>query len=117
MQGTVINNFSLVAPFVQTVYFYEQATTGPCFVQDDFLLTINPSPQISQRPISFVTCNQSTVLDDLEFGEYYKFPGGPSSTNPILPAGFVISNNDAASDNYEFFVYAGSAIVGNTFFQ
>ena len=102
---------------LQTIYFYEKAATGTCYVQDDFQLTIYASPQISQRPISVVTCNQSFVLDDLEFGEYYKFQGGPSNTNPVLSPLSIISANDTGFQYSEIWVYANSSNSLNTCFQ
>jgi hypothetical protein len=53
----------------------------------------------------------------LQFGEYYKFPGGPSPTNPILPPGFVIPSNDVGLPYCEIYVYAGSWDTLNTCFQ
>jgi hypothetical protein len=28
----------------QTIYFYDKSAVGPCYVEDNFLITVNPSP-------------------------------------------------------------------------
>jgi hypothetical protein len=58
-----------------------------------FLITINPSPAIDARPIEVLKCDANFVLDDLGNGEYYEFAGGPSSTNPVLEPGLVITTS------------------------
>jgi hypothetical protein len=68
----------------QTIYFYDKSAVGPCYVEGNFLITINPSPAIDARPIEVLKCDANFVLDDLGNGEYYEFAGGPSSTNPVL---------------------------------
>lgn len=75
----------------QTIYFYDKASTGPCYVEEDFLITINPSPKIDARPVEVIQCGQAYLLDDLSIGEYYEFPGGPTPTNPILPPGYPLT--------------------------
>lgn len=119
LQGALIyNNTNL--PLVQMLYFVDQSTTGPCYVEEAFQLTINRKPKISERPISVVRCNQTFVLDNLQFGEYYEFQGGPSASNPnpILPQGTVIATNNPATPGYkEIWVYSGSADPLNTCFQ
>ncbi|MFV8368082.1 choice-of-anchor L domain-containing protein [Flavobacterium sp. LB2R40] len=91
----------------QTMYFYNQATTGPCFVEEEFLITINKSPLVDAKPVEVIRCGQSYVLDDLKNGEYYEFAGGPSSTNPILPAGTVLTTSKT------IYVYA-AAVAPNS---
>jgi hypothetical protein len=39
---------------------------GPCYVEGNFLITINPSPAIDARPIEVLKCDANFVLDDLE---------------------------------------------------
>jgi hypothetical protein len=60
----------------QTIYFYDKSAVGPCYVEGNFLITINPSPAIDARPIEVLKCDANFVLDDLN-GEYYEFAGGP----------------------------------------
>jgi hypothetical protein len=76
----------------QTIYFYDKSAVGPCYVEGNFLITINPSPAIDARPIEVLKCDANFVLDDLN-GEYYEFAGGPSSTNPVLEPGLVITTS------------------------
>jgi hypothetical protein len=76
----------------QTIYFYDKSAVGPCYV-GNFLITINPSPAIDARPIEVLKCDANFVLDDLGNGEYYEFAGGPSSTNPVLEPGLVITTS------------------------
>jgi gliding motility-associated-like protein len=87
----------------QTMYFYDKASTGPCYVEENFLITINPSPLIDARPIEVLKCGQNYVLDDLTNGEYYEFSGGPSPTNPILPPGYILATSKT------IYVYAAAA--------
>jgi gliding motility-associated-like protein len=77
----------------QSIYFYDKATVGSCYVEDSFLITINRSPAIDARPIEVIKCGDNFVLDDLTNGDYYEFSGGPSPTNPILPAGNIITTS------------------------
>jgi gliding motility-associated-like protein len=77
----------------QTIYFYDKAPVGSCYVESSFLITVDPSPLVDARPIEVLKCNQSYFLDDLKNGEYYEFSGGPSATNPILPAGYEIKTS------------------------
>lgn len=77
----------------QTIYFYDKASIGSCYVESSFLITINPSPLVDARPIEVLNCNQSYTLDDLTNGEYYEFSGGPSITNPVLPPGYEIKTS------------------------
>jgi gliding motility-associated-like protein len=86
----------------QTIYFYDKAPTGSCYVESSFLITIDPSPLIDARPIEVLKCNQSYFLDDLKDGEYYEFSGGLSATNPILPAGYEIKTSK------KIYVYAAA---------
>ncbi|WP_369753226.1 choice-of-anchor L domain-containing protein [Flavobacterium sp. WC2409] len=91
----------------QTMYFYDKAASGSCYVEEKFLITVNPSPLIDARPIEVIKCGQNYVLDDLANGEYYEFPGGPSPTNPILPPGYILSSSKT------IYVYA-AATAPNT---
>lgn len=77
----------------QTIYFYDKALVGPCYVEASFLVTVYPSPPVDARPIEVLKCNESYFLDDLKDGEYYQFSGGPSATNPILPPGYEIKTS------------------------
>lgn len=77
----------------QTMYFYDMAATGTCYVEEKFVITINPSPLIDARPVEVLKCGENYVLDDLVNGEYYEFSGGPSAANPILPPGYTISSS------------------------
>ncbi|MEC5166314.1 gliding motility-associated-like protein [Flavobacterium sp. PL11] len=77
----------------QKIYFFDKFATGTCYVEEDFIITINQSPPIDARPIEVVQCGQSYVLDDLINGEYYEFSGGPSPTNPILIPGTIINSS------------------------
>jgi gliding motility-associated-like protein len=88
----------------QTIYFYDKAPTGPCYVESSFLITVNPSPLVDARPIEVLKCNESYFLDDLKDGEYYAFSGGPSDTNPILPAGYEIKTSTT------IYVYAAASL-------
>ena len=91
----------------QTMYFYDKASTGSCYVEENFLITINPSPLIDARPIEALKCGQNYVLDDLTNGEYYEFSGGPSPTNPVLPPGYILTSSKT------IYVYA-AATAPNT---
>ncbi|WP_426092238.1 choice-of-anchor L domain-containing protein [Flavobacterium sp. DSR3-2] len=77
----------------QKMYFYDKAVSGPCYVEEEFLMTINKSPVIDAKPVEVIRCGQSYILDDLRNGEYYEFAGGPSPTNPVLPAGTVLTTS------------------------
>jgi gliding motility-associated-like protein len=87
----------------QSMYFYDKASTGSCYVQEKFLITINSSPRIDARPIEVIKCGQNYILDDLVNGEYYEFSGGPSPTNPVLAAGHVLTSSKT------IYVYAAAA--------
>jgi gliding motility-associated-like protein len=91
----------------QTMYFYDKDPTGSCFVEKQFLITINPSPVIDILPAEVIQCGQAYLLNDLRNGEYYEFSGGPSPTNPVLPAGYAITSSKT------IFVYA-AAVAPNT---
>ncbi|WP_298147672.1 T9SS type B sorting domain-containing protein [Flavobacterium sp.] len=103
--------FPITTPGVTTLYYYKQGAAAGCFVEEEFTVTVNQSPQISPRPQEVIRCNQPFVLDNLAFGEYYDNPGGPSASNPVLPEGFEIT-----SDN-TIYVYSSSSEPGNTCFQ
>lgn len=75
----------------QTIYFYDKAATGPCYVEEQILIKINPAPPIDTKPAVVAICNGTYTLGDLINGEYYEFPGGLSPTNPILPPGTIIT--------------------------
>jgi hypothetical protein len=61
--------------------------------RNNFLITVNPSPAIDARPVEVLKCDANFVVDDLGNGEYYEFAGGPSSTNPVLLPGLVITTS------------------------
>lgn len=86
----------------QTIYFYDKAITGTCYVEEDFIITIFPSPLVDAKPVEVLQCNQSYILDDLTNGEYYEFSGGPSPSNPVLPAGYEIKTSK------DIYVYAAA---------
>jgi gliding motility-associated-like protein len=98
-------------------YYFKEAGTGGCYVEEPFLLTIYSTPAISQRPPLVQRCNQAYVLDDLAFGEFYKNPGGLSASNPVLPALTSLTINDPGQEYNEIFAYAGSTQAGNACFQ
>ncbi len=78
----------------QTLYFFDALSSNPsCFVEEQFIVNIDSSPLIDARPVEEIRCNTNYVLPDLVNGEYYANPGGPSSTNPILPPGTPINSN------------------------
>ncbi len=77
----------------QTLYFYDKASSGPCYVQAKFVITIYKSAPIDAKPREVIKCGSSYILDDLKKGEYYEFPGGPSPTNPILRPGTVLTSS------------------------
>ena len=77
----------------QTIYFYDKAATGPCYVEENFVITINKSPLVDARPVEVLKCGQNYILDDLRNGEYYEFSGGPSATNPVLPPGYILTSS------------------------
>ncbi len=91
----------------QTMYFYDKEPKGSCYVQEDFLITINKSPLVDAKPVEVIQCGQPYILDDLKNGEYYEFPGGPSPSNPILKAGYKLTSSK------NIYVYA-AAITPNT---
>jgi gliding motility-associated-like protein len=91
----------------QTIYFYDKALIGSCYVESSFLITINSSPLVDARPVEVLNCNQSYFLDDLTNGEYYEFSGGPSIKNPVLPPGYEIKKSK------NIYVYA-AATMPNT---
>ena len=91
----------------QKMYFYDKDPTGPCYVEEDFLITINKSPAIDPKPVEVIRCGQNYILDNLINGEYYEFAGGPSPTNPILPPGTVLTSSKT------IYVYA-AATAPNT---
>jgi hypothetical protein len=57
------------------MYFYDKASTGPCYVEKSFLL-LYPYQAIDARPVEVIQCRQAYVLDDLSNGEYYEFLEG-----------------------------------------
>ncbi len=77
----------------QTIYFYDKAPTGSCYVEEHFLITINNSPLIDSKPVEVLKCGENYVLDELMNGKYYAFSGGPSSSNPELPLGTIITSS------------------------
>ncbi|MFE3846765.1 choice-of-anchor L domain-containing protein [Flavobacterium sp. LB3P45] len=77
----------------QIMYFYDKATSGTCYVQEEFLITINKSPAIDAKPVEVIRCGQNYILDNLINGEYYEFAGGPSPTNPVLPPGTILTTS------------------------
>lgn len=86
-----------------TIYYVEKdPTDSTCFVQDSFVVTVYPSPLVDAKPREVVTCNTTYVLDNLTNGEYYQSAGGPSGTNPILPAGYVFPQNTGATTIYVY---------------
>ncbi|WP_074724388.1 T9SS type B sorting domain-containing protein [Flavobacterium frigoris] len=91
----------------QRMYFYDKAVTGPCYVEENFLITINSSPKIDAKPVEVVQCGRAYILDDLNIGEYYEFPGGPTPANPVLPPGYELTSSKT------IYVYA-EAIAPNT---
>jgi gliding motility-associated-like protein len=91
----------------QLMYFYDKAPTGTCYVEKEFVITINKSPAIDAKPVEVIRCGQNYILDDLRNGEYYEFAGGPSPTNPVLPPGTVLTTSKT------IYVYA-AAIAPNT---
>jgi gliding motility-associated-like protein len=91
----------------QIMYFYDKTATGSCYVEEQFLITINNSPLVDAKPVEVIECEQAYVLDDLVHGEYYEFAGGPSPTNPILPPGYTITSSKT------IYVYA-AATAPNT---
>lgn len=93
----------------QTIYFYDKAPVGSCYVENSFLITVNPSPKVDARPTDVLKCNQSYFLDNLNNGKYYEFPGGPSATNPVLPSGYEIKTSK------KIYVYAGSVLPNTCF--
>jgi gliding motility-associated-like protein len=91
----------------QTIYFYDKSAVGSCYVEGNFLITVNPSPAIDARPVEVLKCDANFVLDDLKNGEYYEFAGGPSLTNPVLEPGLVITTSK------RLYVYAAAAAPNN----
>lgn len=91
----------------QTIYFYYKAPNSSCYVEESFLITINPSPKVDAKPVEVLKCGQNYVLNQLTNGKYYEFSGGPSPTNPELPSGYVISSSKT------IYVYA-AAVAPNT---
>jgi gliding motility-associated-like protein len=87
----------------QLMYFYDKAPIGTCYVEKEFVITINKSPAIDAKPVEVIRCGQSYILDDLRNGEYYEFAGGPSPTNPVLPPGTVLTTSKT------IYVYAAAA--------
>ena len=87
----------------QTMYFYDKAATGPCYVEEQFIITIYKSPKVDAKPVEVIKCGQPYILDNLTNGEYYEFAGGPSPTNPILPPGYAITSSKT------IYVYAAAA--------
>jgi gliding motility-associated-like protein len=105
----------------QTIYFYDKAPIGSCYVEASFTITVYPSPIVDARPVEVLKCNESYFLDDLKNGEYYEFPGGPSETNPILPPGYEIKASKkiyvyaaATSPNTCISEYSISVVIVNT---
>ena len=91
----------------QKMYFYDKDRTGPCYVEEDFLITISKSPAIDPKPVEVIQCGQNYILDNLINGEYYEFAGGPSPANPVLPPGTILTTSKT------IYVYA-AAIAPNT---
>ncbi|AXG74056.1 hypothetical protein DVK85_07270 [Flavobacterium arcticum] len=84
----------------QTVYIYAVSTTNPaCNDQEDFLVTINPRPELSFIP-DVVACSSYTLPDTLpSYADYYT---GSSGSGTLLPAGTVLTTDQA------IYVYAVS---------
>ncbi|RTY80795.1 T9SS type B sorting domain-containing protein [Flavobacterium sp. LS1P28] len=91
----------------QIMYFYDKATSGPCYVQEEFLITINKSPAIDAKPVEVIRCGQNYILDNLINGEYYEFAGGPSPTNPVLPPGTILKTSKT------IYVYAPATVTNS----
>ena len=104
----------------QTVYFYDKAPTGTCYVQETILIKINPAPPIDTKPAQVAICNATYTLGDLVNGEYYEFSGGLSPTNPILAPGTVIAasktiyiRSEAIAPSTCFKEYSVEVIIDN----
>ncbi len=95
----------------QTIYFYDKAPTGPCFVEEDILITVHPSPPIDARPLEVIKCNEIYHLDPLTNGHYYALPGGPTVADQVL-----LDNTNITEDK-TIWVYSGSTNPLNTCFQ
>lgn len=94
----------------QTLYFYDKATSGTCYVQAKFRITIYKSAPIDAKPREVNNpCGTTYMLDDLVNGEYYEFQGGPSPTNPVLPPGTVLTSSKT------IWVYAAPALPNYCF--
>ena len=91
--GTGIN-YPVGTPITksQKIYFFDKHTSNKCNTKKGFQVTIKPSTLLDAKPVEVLSCGKSYILDDLKNGEYYEFPGGPSSTNPVLPPGFEIKS-------------------------
>lgn len=95
----------------QTIYFYDKAATGTCFVENDIVITINPSPPIDARPIEVIRCNTTYTLDPLTNGHYYALQGGPGVSGQTLLDGATLTASQPV------WVYSASPTPGNTCFQ
>jgi len=104
-------NFPITS--TQTIYFYDKAPTGPCFVEEAILITVNSSPAIDARPVEVIRCNTSYTLDPLTNGNYYKLQGGPTVAGQLLLDGTTINTPGLTT----VWVYAASTETGNTCFQ
>jgi gliding motility-associated-like protein len=94
-----------------TWYFYDKAPTGPCFVEEEFTVTVHQSPAIDARPVEVIRCNDIYHLTPLANGHYYKLAGGPGVAGQVL-----LDDTDITTDQ-TVYVYAGSDDPANTCYQ
>lgn len=81
----------------QTIYFYDALPGNPaCFVEASFLVTVEPEPQLDVVPQPQPICNGTYTIPALTNGAFYYNAGGPSGSNPAIPAGTVITTTGGA---------------------
>jgi gliding motility-associated-like protein len=102
--GTVITT-------TQPIYVYAASTTTPvCWSQNDFMVTINAAPAITNPGDQF-PCT-AFVLPALAAGQaYYTAPDGPAGTGTVIAAGTSISTDQTV------YIYSESGTVPNCVLQ
>jgi gliding motility-associated-like protein len=102
----------------QTIYIYAEIAGGGCSNESDFVVTVNPLPEIDSRS-DIDVCNAYT-LTELSAGNYYT---GPNGTGTLLPAGTVITTSQtiyiyavtngtpscAAQNSFELYIFSVEA--------
>ena len=101
--GTMMNAGDVINA-TTTLYVYAQSGTTPnCTAEQDFMITIVPSPVISDSPGNQVACNSYT-LPAITVGNYYTQSGGQ---------GTMLNIGDVLNTSQTVYIYAQSGTTPN----